>query len=86
MIAAKIIDRFIYSITGDKNMEPIIIFYILMVLVIASLIGGIISLIKYIKTKNKLMLLLGIIFTFVIPGILLYFALSIPVKEIKIIM
>jgi uncharacterized membrane protein len=58
---------------------------ILVVLAIASLVGGIISLVKYAKTKNKLMLILGIVFTFIIPGILLYFAFRIWVMDTMIV-
>ena len=62
-------------------MEPTIIILILVLLAIASLVGGIISLVKYAKTKNKLMLILGIVFTFIVPGILLYFAFRIWVMD-----
>jgi len=58
-------------------MDSTIIIITLVILAIASLIGGIISLVKFAKTKNKLMLVLGIIFTFIVPAILLYFAFKI---------
>ena len=39
---------------------------------IISLAAGIISLIKYARTKSKLFLVLGIMLTFVVPGIILF--------------
>lgn len=62
-------------------METMIILLILVVLAIASLVGGIICLVKYAKTKNKLMLILGIVLTFVVPGILLYSAVRFTLMD-----
>lgn len=58
-------------------MDTTITIIILVALAIISIIGGIICLIKYIKNKGKFMLALGIIFTFIVPAILIFIALKI---------
>lgn len=45
---------------------------VLIILGITSLIFGIKFLIKYRVTKNKMDLILGLVLTFIIPGILIY--------------
>lgn len=65
-------------------MEPMILVLILGAVGVASLVGGIVSLVKYAQTKSKLMLVLGIVLTFVVPGILLYLAFRIWVMDTMI--
>ncbi|MCX6801392.1 MAG: hypothetical protein NTZ73_04335 [Candidatus Diapherotrites archaeon] len=45
------------------------------ILFFASIIGGVFSLKKYLKTKKKIFLIFGIILTFVVPGIILLFVI-----------
>jgi hypothetical protein len=68
-----VIVRFIYFLAGTITMSAIL-FLTLVVLALGSLAGGIVCLVKYAKTKEKTFLILGILFTFVIPALLLFFA------------
>jgi hypothetical protein len=45
-----------------------------------SFAGGIFSLLQYVKKKNKMLLVLGILLTFIIPGLVIcaIFTLSVP--------
>jgi hypothetical protein len=46
---------------------------------IISLLSGIFFLIKFVETKNKLFLILGIILALVVPGIIIYIIFKGPV-------
>ena len=53
------------------------LFFIIVAVAIIFLIGGILCLVKYSKTKKKIFLILGIILTFVFLGIALYYVFRI---------
>lgn len=53
----------------------LIIMGLLVIAVIVSIVFGILSFIKYGKTGERKFILLGILLTFIIPGLLLYFVL-----------
>jgi hypothetical protein len=55
----------------------LIIIGALVIVSIISLIFGILSFVKYSKTRKNTYLFLGILLTFIVPGILLYLALKI---------
>jgi len=56
----------------------------LVLVAIVSLVFGILSFVKYGKTGKKSFLFWGILLTFIIPGILIYFALKFYVPSIMI--
>jgi hypothetical protein len=59
-------------------MDSNVIFMITLILVaIISLIVGIFLLIKYYKTRNKLYLIFGVLLTFIVPPIVIYFVFRI---------
>jgi uncharacterized membrane-anchored protein len=63
----------------------LIIIGTLVIVSIISLIFGILSFIKYSKTRKNTYLVLGIILTFVVPGILLYLAFRFYVSSTMVV-
>lgn len=51
------------------GMPPLIVLIILAVLGLASLIAGIVCLIFYFKTRKTLLLIIGLLLTFLVPGL-----------------
>jgi len=58
---------------------------ILVIAAIVSIVFGILSFIKYSKTRKNIYLALGIILTFVVPGILLYLAFRFYVSSTMVV-
>jgi hypothetical protein len=63
----------------------LIIIGVLVIVSIISLIFGILSLIKYSKTRKNTYLFLGILLTFIVPGILLYLAFRFYVSSTMVV-
>lgn len=77
---------FISNLISLKILYSSTAFYILLIagaLSIFSFVGGILLLKKYFQTKRKLFLFLGIIFTFIIPGVYYYISLKISEAAIQ---
>jgi hypothetical protein len=74
---------FVRSLTQLKILYPSTIFYILLaagMFSVLSFVSGILLLKKYFRTKRKLFLFLGIIFTFIVPGIYYYLSSTISAE------
>ena len=55
------------------------------VLILASLISGIVFLVKYFKTKTKKFLWIGLVLTFIVLGILIYLTYKIVFEPAMIV-
>ena len=59
----------------QSNLMPIIILVIAIILSLISLAGGIFCIVRYAKTRKIAFLIVGLILTFILPGICLCLAL-----------
>jgi len=69
----------------QSNTMPIIIVAIAVILSLISLGGGIFCIVRYVKTRKIVFLIVGLILTFILPGICLCLALVVFIPSTMVV-
>jgi hypothetical protein len=69
----------------QSNLTPIIVVAIAVILSLVSLAGGIFCIVRYVKTRKIVFLIVGLLLTFILPGVFIYAALVVFIPSTMVV-
>lgn len=69
----------------QSNLTPIIVIVIAVILSLVSLAGGIYCIVRYGKTRKIVFLIVGLLLTFILPGLFIWAALAVFIPSTMVV-